>query len=357
MAKPPRLYALDALRGLCAIAIMIYHFYSWNGIEYHQVSTFGVYLFYVLSGFSMWYVYSRKSVDAGMLRAFFVARFARIFPLYFLAGMGVFFAKLFFLGSDSVFNLAFLHRFLMNITMLFGLATPGHFSHVPGGWSIGIECVFYLTFPLFVLFARRLITLAILLMFSLALNQLYVSVLFANRETVITHWVEYIHFPVFLVYFVAGMLAAEIYERLRMRAQRLPQSIWPMGLLMLAAIAFIFTYPAITPENFLFGGHYPLLILAAMIAMLAGAWMPEPTAPTREFFSFLGDISYSTYLMHFFMYNSVKLLLTHFYPGCPLLLLMAVSATATLLLAYGLYRFFEAPARTYINRRFGQRSW
>lgn len=98
----PRLYALDALRGGCAISLMFYHLFAWNGTNVFQIGTFGVYLFYVLSGFSMWYVYAERPLTPRMLRAFFLARFARIFPLYFLACLISVTARLYAKGADGM---------------------------------------------------------------------------------------------------------------------------------------------------------------------------------------------------------------------------------------------------------------
>src|SRR6185295_16501291 len=112
------------------------------------------------------------------------------------------------------FNWAFLGRFLLNITFLFGLIEPGKTSHLPGGWSIGIEWVFYLAFPLFVMFAQTLRTMFVLLFLALVINQLYVSALFGDGKTLGDEWVAYIQFPVFLVYFIAGIASAEMYLRL-----------------------------------------------------------------------------------------------------------------------------------------------
>ncbi|MDE3038198.1 MAG: acyltransferase [Pseudomonadota bacterium] len=77
-SQPPRLHMLDGLRGICAISLMFYHMLSWNGAALFQIGTFGVYFFYVLSGFSLWYVYAGRPLAPDMLKTFFIARVARI---------------------------------------------------------------------------------------------------------------------------------------------------------------------------------------------------------------------------------------------------------------------------------------
>ncbi|MDE3061373.1 MAG: acyltransferase, partial [Pseudomonadota bacterium] len=144
----PRLHALDGIRGLCAIAIMLYHILLWNGVALFQIGTFGVYLFYVLSGFSLWYVYAHRAVTFDLLKTFFTARVARIVPLYLAVCLLIVVLRFYTAGASNVFNADFISRFLLNITFLFGVALPQKSSIVPGGWSIGVEWVFYLSFPL-----------------------------------------------------------------------------------------------------------------------------------------------------------------------------------------------------------------
>src|SRR6185503_7206901 len=45
-------------------------------------------------------------------------------------------------------------RIAENVSLSFGLFHPNH-AMVLGGWSIGVECVFYLAFPLLLWLCRR----------------------------------------------------------------------------------------------------------------------------------------------------------------------------------------------------------
>src|SRR5262249_16810691 len=150
----------------------------------------------------------------------------------------------------------YLHRFILNITLLFGFAQPGASSMVPGGWSIGIEWVFYLAFPLFLLFARRLTALLLLLAVSFAVNQIIVRAV-SHDSTIIAQWANYTNFPTFLVYFVAGIVVAVCYKRLP-QGFRLPA--WAGRFAPLVALALIFLYPSASAEDYLTGWHTLLLI-------------------------------------------------------------------------------------------------
>src|ERR1700692_663213 len=90
-AAPHRDYipALDGLRFMAAMLVAGGHYMTFAGggplSEIVETLTgLGMTLFFVLSGFVIHYNYSTTVVRRGGLRAFSVARFARIYPLYIL---------------------------------------------------------------------------------------------------------------------------------------------------------------------------------------------------------------------------------------------------------------------------------
>jgi peptidoglycan/LPS O-acetylase OafA/YrhL len=353
-SRIPRLYMIDGLRGLCAIAVMIYHFYFWNGINALQVGTFGVYMFFVISGFSMWYVYSRCSFDARGMRTFFIARFARLFPLFAVITVGYMCLRI-SSGSFNSLTMAF-YTNTLNLTFLFGFMSPGETAQLTGGWSIGIEWMFYLVFPLLVFFARSLKVLCILFVAGIILNQLHIY-LFIPDGNIEKHWAEYIQFPPFFIYFVAGILAAECFTRLRphipFHLQSGPGTLL-LRLIPLACLVFIFTYPAESYMELLLGWHFPLLIIAMLAAVLSAAFIIPASRPEQKMYKVMGDVSYCVYLLHYFVYEVLtKFALAH-YPDCPMILLIDISIGMTLVLSWLSYHYFESPARNYINRRFGR---
>jgi len=80
-----RIKNLDFLRGLASVGIMMYHFTSWSfGLLsatsfLGRVGIYGVSIFYVLSGLTLYAVYSNK-LDATYsgLKLFYTKRFYRI---------------------------------------------------------------------------------------------------------------------------------------------------------------------------------------------------------------------------------------------------------------------------------------
>ncbi|MGN1288298.1 MAG: acyltransferase family protein [Bradyrhizobium sp.] len=79
----PELRALTGLRGVAAMAVAFAHFQLFYPGYANAPFMWGnaVDLFFVLSGFTLSYVYRREDVQ---FSSFFTARIARIYPLYLL---------------------------------------------------------------------------------------------------------------------------------------------------------------------------------------------------------------------------------------------------------------------------------
>jgi exopolysaccharide production protein ExoZ len=140
-----RIITLDYLRGLCAISIMIYHYLTFSGLVKFDSSDFlgrmgvyGVSIFYILSGLTLFLVYRRKFKFAD----FYINRVFRIFPLLWVT----------ITLSLIVHNIHLTDDILLwNYTGLFGIFRWWQYIGT-GVWSIGNELVFYLMFPV-ILFA------------------------------------------------------------------------------------------------------------------------------------------------------------------------------------------------------------
>lgn len=136
----PRLDALDLLRGLCALAVAVFHFDSWGGLQIAKYfdgwlavcGTYGVSVFFVLSGYSLAHAYGARfanGIEADAILRYARRRIGRLLPLF------------------SVILIASLAGRIISG------AEPA-LSPVIGGWSIGIEVVFYVAFPLLLALRR-----------------------------------------------------------------------------------------------------------------------------------------------------------------------------------------------------------
>jgi len=108
----------------------------------------GVFLFFIASAFTLCNSAVERSDECNKIRNFFLRRFFRIAPLYYV-GIGLFWIIKSFLpqlvrGYVSAFTGVDL---IANLLLLHGLLPATFEGLVPGGWSIGTEWAFYLMFP------------------------------------------------------------------------------------------------------------------------------------------------------------------------------------------------------------------
>lgn len=143
---------INALRCYAMLAVMLVH----SGVL--PVGAWGVWLFFVISGFAI--TRSLLADESGpghrgaRLKAFFVKRALRILPLYlFYLGVVAAYAAAF--HRDSFFAaLPYLLTFTYNLAMALGSPTGGA-AGVQHLWSLSGEEQFYLLFPILFVFLPR----------------------------------------------------------------------------------------------------------------------------------------------------------------------------------------------------------
>lgn len=331
--KKPTLMGLHLVRGLCAIAVMLYHYLHEAGVgTFHAAGTYGVYIFFVLSGYALTYVYEGEKLGGRKLYEFFEARVYRIVPLYFLVAT----YQLYMLRNAP----AIWEKYLLNITMMFGLATPGATSIVPGGWSIGIEAVFYLLFP--VLLAIRPIPVLLAVLFAAVIvNQMAAGASYKDPAMSANQWAFYTQAPTFLVYFIGGILLARLRPQLLAWTDRRPASLSVAAPVLLLLLIALFAIPAVSgiSRESLLAGPISFLMIGGCFAVIAvGSITLIPSGPLSRAAAYLGDISYSLYLLHYPIWHRVQLHLE-----ASLVVQGMVSIVLTLLLATASYHLFEKP--------------
>lgn len=134
---------LTFLRFIAASAVVVFHFgrevpsLSWGAAFWPYANT-AVSFFFVLSGFILAHVYGTKGVRSR--RDFYVARFARIAPLYWAALLVVVAYAIYKHSLDGT-------AALLNATLLQAWV-PGYALTLNSpGWSLSVEVFFYLLFP------------------------------------------------------------------------------------------------------------------------------------------------------------------------------------------------------------------
>ena len=166
IAPPPRVPALDGIRGVAILAVVAYHCQLFGRIGqtsvagrlYQTVAAhghYGVDLFFTLSGFLITGILCDSRGSASYFRTFYIRRALRIFPPYYVFLLLV-------AASLPWTTQAWLWSYLSNILIARESfeALPHALRHV---WSLAVEEQFYLVWPfvVFVVRPRTLLTVCV----------------------------------------------------------------------------------------------------------------------------------------------------------------------------------------------------
>ena len=182
-----RVPELDGIRGLAMVLVLIWHYFAVQvqtqpgtlaayGMKLFSLTWAGVDLFFVLSGFLIGGILLDQRAAPHYFRGFYVRRFCRIFPLYYLM------RGLFIVGTASGFSIrddAYVWLFADPLplwsyaTYLQNFSMAGTGAHGPNWlgitWSLAIEEQFYVVLPLMIrVFPLRALPWVLLLLVAAA---------------------------------------------------------------------------------------------------------------------------------------------------------------------------------------------
>ena len=358
--KHPEIAALTGLRGIAAYTVLLAHAidFAFTG-RFHAyvvgLAYFGMSLFFVLSGFVIYYNYADIRGLSGGYR-FFVARFARLYPLYIL---WLVFTWTFFpdpAPNDSLFAdpLAGIAALTLTQTWFNLGAVPIVFGQ---SWSISTEWFFYAAFPLLVLVPIRQPRRALFIFLILTFGAL--GVLFAYRDAATALispfvrdqlpysappwlWLTYFSPYLRIFEFMAGILACHAY--LDLRARRFPHALtFCLAGIVALLVASCFATGEGWAVDMLRSFAFALFIAPALVTICA---TPSPVSRFlgSRLLRLLGEISYSVYALQFL----VLAILPRYVPlGLTFWVAAIVVVTVLSLVTYWLY---ERPARLILRR-------
>jgi peptidoglycan/LPS O-acetylase OafA/YrhL len=294
-----RLLFLDALRGLAALWVVMYHMVlipaqdlalpRWAE-KIAKNGGMGVSLFFVVSSFSLFYTMPLRQREPRPWLSFFIHRFFRIAPLFYVMMAA-------YLIRDKIMYDHFhgLKDILTSATFTFNFLPQGQQGWVWASWTIGIEMVFYALFPVFYSLARNryqaiTLTLGLLVLWT-AIQGLaaYVPSQQKSRE-LFMQWSFLRYLPIFGCGAIAfHMLTSHsrIIERSRDAG---------LLLLMLSLTLWVALVNGWLPTTLL-GNQYYWQGPIFLCLLLGAAWAPIRLIVNR-FSTYLGRISYSLYLNH-----------------------------------------------------------
>ena len=347
-AAPRHLDALTGIRGLAAWGVVFYHI-RLSLAELLPAPVIGalgkgylaVDLFFVLSGFVIWYNYAARIREGGWgaARSFLWRRFARVWPLHgaVLGGFAGFALLLGLTGRDTAgFPWAELPLHLL-LVQNWGLLPELAWNHP--AWSISTELAAYLLFPVLVGLGQweRLPSWALLgIASALALT---IHLLFAwHGEATLGARIEQLGLWRCLAGFAMGMVLSILWQRWQGSRQAAQSAGLACALVLALAGVLALPETAFVPAAFFTGLLALGLARGAVVRFFGGRLL-----------TYLGEISYSTYLAHFGLFIVFKLL----FVGASLQLgwgqflgFLALVLAASMALYHGL----EKPVQRWLNR-------
>ncbi len=322
-----RFHELDVLRGLAAVAVLLFHYLSRYDQRYpprgdvpfgFADGAYGVQLFFVISGFVIFMTLRRCNTASDFL----VSRFSRLYPAYWAAALLTCTVGTLWPLPSQHYSMM---QLLVNLTMLQGFARVAPIDGVY--WTLNVELCFYVV--MLALYASGLLA-----------NTVRLSVVWLAAAAG-THLLSYLGFDVpetiqqifvlrYAALFVAGINFYQIYAE--------GPSVTSATLISACLLVYWIYYGTLSAERVL------IIFGLVAIAISGRVWFlcVRPLV-------WLGTISYSLYLSHqmigFVVIRSMQ------EAGIPSVVAIPATIFTALTMASALTYFVERPAMRAIRSR------
>ncbi len=376
-----RLYSLDALRGIAALAVVIWHwqhFFALSGTweagwrrdsqplfwllkPLYEQGWIAVDLFFALSGFVFFWLYGEAIRERRMGPArFALLRFSRLYPLHFATLVIVAVLQTIFFratGKFFIFDANDWQHFIPNLFLTQQWLPPTIEQSFNGpAWSVSIEALLYCVFFLFC---------------RLGLKAPWWRIAIPVAAIFLLPWNEFIARG--LMGFFLGGLALQATEAIKAHghARAMAMAVTWSAVLMWGLVFASFYVAAFGDAASWLAAHAPLgiahwggddiyefflcgfIFVVSPLTIMALALDEQVLGGRYAGLSFLGDISYSTYMIHFPMQLGLALVALRL--GWVPKAFQSVGVLAAfyvVLIALGLasYHFFERPLQNLIRR-------
>ena len=393
-AKQP-IYALTGLRFISAIIIVLFHYiilvldYPFRVTLLAEQARAGVSLFFILSGFILYYNYHdwfQVHVDGTRFWQFARARFARVYPMHVVALLiNTPIVLHFIITQPTQASQAYgdwLTPHFIGISWLANLTLVQVYLPLPifellwnvTAWSIASEFVFYIAFPFFIAYVlSRFKTSRSLLIFAIRLFAIETVALLAvvlviflwhSKNLDLVDFIPY-RMPFFRIWeFFIGCTLGAVFVRDRQQVESHPLvrqlrnetcrnivlALTLIGILTLVASSTLNVFvPLATLRRVLYWHVLYTPLLTLMIVTLAfGRTFLSPVLE-HPWMLLLGEASYSLYITHI---APVVVLAQAKAKGVEIGdFWVAISIVLTIFASIGFLKFVEMPARRLLRGR------
>jgi len=349
---PGMITSLQALRFIFALFIFAEHFpiSAEETHLLHGAGAMGVSFFIVLSGFVMSIGYEKR-VQSPTFRwgDFMLKRLIRLWPLHLLClGAWIILAYAAW-GSSAIYPLP-----LLGNALLLQWLPIDHIEGNNVAWCLSVLVVLYAVYP----FIARLKTRNLILLFlgiTIALHAI------ATTHMPTSTYVYWYTSPFNRILdFLLGMITFRAYQSalahgaLQKWSRLSPAIRWGIELLplILYAIALTCLRSHSTDLNAVIFFYIPstLIIFIFALSDQCEARKGIPSVLNQRWLIYLGQISFSFYMVHNLIILSVKKVLEHIAPSTPWQLRLVLSLAVTIVASILINRFFETPVANRLGK-------
>jgi peptidoglycan/LPS O-acetylase OafA/YrhL len=294
---------VNALRGYAILLVILIH--SSQSFRVSNIGKIlcdngdlGVQLFFILSSFTLFNSYSKRILreKESVNRNFFIRRFFRIAPYYYIAGLIYVFFKIVIKHNEvNIKNL------IANYTFTNGIYLPGINDIPPGGWSVGIEMLFYLMIPLLFKYIKSLKKAILFFLFSMMvsiiINHCFLENTLQFLNSIfgrINSWALYFWLPNQLPVFILGIIMYYINKNI-------VYSLKSGQIMLVASVVFFISFSFLE-----FNEEYPYYFIKreyvfGLIFVLfgIGTYTTNNKLIINSCIEKIGTVSFSMYLNHF----------------------------------------------------------
>jgi exopolysaccharide production protein ExoZ len=333
-----RILSIQYLRGVAALLVVVAHAMlhpiDYVDVTYRRLGSFGVLLFFVISGFIMVY-----ATGPGPFRRFdfLRRRLERVVPLYWMVTIGV--AALAIVVPSFLKNTTFSWGQLA-MSLLFIPYARGNGEIVPLmklGWTLNYELFFYVVFALAgtLTAGRRVLVISVLFAVLAAIGEAV-----AFQSAIPKFYTEEL-----LLTFCIGMGIG----LLHLRGSALLSSLRFAPVWILLAVLFIALGFALPPDPPLGPRTDTCFTLASASLVMLGLCV-ERNMPVSRTWLTLGDASYAMYLTHMY-FVAASIMIVRKLTGTPLPWLDVASAIVlSVAISIPVHRYLEAPIGRWLRR-------
>lgn len=288
-----RIDTLQIVRAVAAILVMLYHLTHFFETKYGYTFAFGLFknggyavdYFFALSGFIIYLIHKKDIGEANKFTTYVTKRIIRVYPIYWVISFAV--IPLYFLAPSFGSGYETDPSVIVKSLALF---PQEHLPIIPVAWTLSHEVFFYLMFSIFILVPNKKISAIIASLWLLT------SVIFFvfNADT---HYLLQFMFSKYNLEFALGCLAAYLFMTHKLRYATVSLI---AGIFLLLVGNYSLNNNAIIDPAWFLGPSAFLIVLAVIQFEL-------PSNRLTGVATFLGDASYSIYLIHpeAIMFNTV----------------------------------------------------